>query len=155
MPRHQPGDAVIDYELRDPKPVAKCVKNRCGSGGVEPKKHPVQRNLEAMRIGGQGHLARKKIQMVVKKLISQVERCYLRELLKTAELAGKLEVEWTIDTSGRVRSVRQLHSSVKSTLVSTCVLDSIRGWRFPRPRGGEVIVNYPFFFNQPSTGFRP
>jgi len=35
--------------------------------------------------------------------------------------------------------------------VVNCILGRIKSWRFPKPRGGEVIVNYPFIFK--SIGF--
>ena len=66
-------------------------------------------------------------------------------------MSGKIQVEWTIATSGSVRSVRQTFTSMNSTNTSNCIMSSIRGWRFPKPKGGEVIVNYPFIFK--SIGF--
>ena len=42
-------------------------------------------------------------------------------------------------------------SSVRSVNVTRCILDSVKTWRFPRPNGGQVVVNYPFIFK--SIGF--
>jgi pSer/pThr/pTyr-binding forkhead associated (FHA) protein len=111
----------------------------------------VQKNPKAMRSVGQGHLDRDEIQKVINKNIGHIQRCYERELIKTPGLSGKVQVEWTIATSGRVRTARQTFTSIRSTNVSNCILGAIRGWVFPRPRGGEVVVNYPFIFK--SIGF--
>jgi hypothetical protein len=104
-----------------------------------------------MRSVGQGFLDRDEIQKVINQNIGQIQRCYERELLKSPGLAGKVQVEWTIATSGRVRSCRQTYTSMQGTAVSSCIMDAIRGWVFPQPKGGEVIVNYPFIFK--SIGF--
>jgi outer membrane biosynthesis protein TonB len=116
-----------------------------GVGGL------VQKNPKAMRSVGQGHLDRDEIQKVINKHIGQIQRCYERELLRTPGLSGKVQVEWTIATSGKVRSARQTYTSIRSNGVSNCILGAIRSWVFPRPKGGEVIVNYPFIFK--SIGF--
>jgi outer membrane biosynthesis protein TonB len=111
----------------------------------------VQKDPKAMRSAGQGQLDRDEIQKVINDNIGAIQRCYERELLKSPGLSGKIQVEWTIATSGSVRSVRQTFTSMNSTNTSNCIMSSIRGWRFPKPKGGEVIVNYPFIFK--SIGF--
>ncbi len=111
----------------------------------------VQKVPQAMRAVGQGTLDRDAIQKVINENISQVQRCYERELIQNSGLSGKIQVEWTIGTSGSVRSARQTFSSLASTGVATCIMSAIRSWRFPQPKGGEVVVNYPFIFK--SIGF--
>ncbi len=120
-------------------------KGTRGVGGL------VQKNPKALKPRGQGHLDRDEIQKVINANIGQIQRCYERELLKISGLSGKIQVEWNIATSGSVRIVRQVFTSMKSTNVSNCIMGAIRRWKFPRPRGGEVIVNYPFIFK--SIGF--
>ncbi len=116
-----------------------------GVGGL------VQKNPQAMRSVGQGQLDRDEIQKVINAHIGEIQRCYERELMKTPSLSGKVQVEWTVGTSGGVRSVRQTYTSLESTAVSSCIMGAIRGWTFPKPSGGEVIVTYPFIFK--SIGF--
>lgn len=111
----------------------------------------VQKVPQAMRSVGQGQLDRDEIQKVINKGIGQIQRCYERELLKSPGLAGKVQVEWTIATSGAVKSARQQFTDMNSSAVVSCILAAIKGWQFPQPRGGEVVVSYPFIFK--SIGF--
>ncbi len=122
-----------------------------GKAGTRTVGGLVQKDPKAMRQVGQGQLDRDEIQKVINDNIGAIQRCYERELLKASGLSGKIQVEWTIATSGSVRAARQTFTSMNNTNVSNCIMGSIRTWRFPKPRGGEVIVNYPFLFK--SIGF--
>jgi len=117
------------------------AQRKRGVGGLVPK------NPKALPISGPYG---KHVQKVIDKNIGQIHRCYERELAKTPGLSGKIQVEWTIKPSGRVGSARQTFTSIRSTPVSNCVVGAIHRWMFPRPRGGEVIVNYPFIFKPAS-----
>ncbi|OGR14642.1 MAG: hypothetical protein A2341_22165 [Deltaproteobacteria bacterium RIFOXYB12_FULL_58_9] len=116
-----------------------------GVGGL------VQKDPKAMRSVGQGQLDRDEIQKVINAHIGEIQRCYERELIKTPGLSGKVQVEWTVGTSGSVRSARQTYTSLQSTSATNCIMGAIRSWVFPKPRGGEVIITYPFIFK--SIGF--
>ena len=48
---------------------------------------------------------------VINDNIGAIQRCYERELLKAPGLSGKIQVEWTIATSGSVASARQTFTS--------------------------------------------
>ncbi len=93
-----------------------------------------------------GSLDREEIQKVVNKHIGEIQRCYERELLKTPTLAGKVTIEWVVATSGAVKSSRQKDATLQSSAAVNCMLASVKGWQFPQPRGGEVVVSYPFNF---------
>ncbi len=111
----------------------------------------VQKSPSAMRSVGQGSLDRNVIQQVVNRNIARIQRCYERELLRQPGLSGKLVVEWIIGKDGRVTRVRVVYDSTGSSAVANCIMTAIRGWRFPAPTGGEVVVSYPFIFK--SVGF--
>jgi hypothetical protein len=115
-------------------------KGERGVGGM------VQKMPQAMRAAGQGSLDRDAIQKVINANVSQIQRCYERELINKPGLSGKVEVEWTVGTSGAVKGVRQKFSSLDSLPAVNCILEHIRGWQFPQPKGGEVVVSYPFVF---------
>ena len=38
-------------------------------------------------------------------------------------------------------------STLDSNDVTGCITDSLRTWHFPSPKGGVVVVSYPFLFN--------
>ncbi|MBN2361117.1 MAG: AgmX/PglI C-terminal domain-containing protein [Deltaproteobacteria bacterium] len=96
---------------------------------------------------GSGYLDRSEIQKVVNKGIGQIQFCYEKELLKNQSLSGKVVFEWTISRTGRVSIVKTITSSMNSPSAVQCMIGAIKGWVFPAPRGGEVIVTYPFIFN--------
>jgi hypothetical protein len=66
-------------------------------------------------------------------------------------LAGKLVFEWTIDLNGTVADVKTKLAGLKSADATNCIINNLRLWRFPHPKGGTVVVSYPFIFN--SVGF--
>ena len=77
--------------------------------------------------------------------------CYERALMRQPGLAGKVVLEWTIATSGKVAAARTKTSTLGSAAVESCILASLKGWTFPAARGGSVIITYPFLFN--SVGY--
>jgi hypothetical protein len=88
---------------------------------------------------------------VINEHIREVQYCYEKTLISNAGLQGKLVVEWAIDQSGSVSRVRQKMSTLQSPQVFECISSKLRRWTFPKPKGGIVIVSYPFIFN--SVGF--
>ena len=111
----------------------------------------VMKGPRSMHAAGEGSLDRDLIQKVINENINQIQRCYERALVNKPGLSGKVQVEWVIALSGSVSSARQAFSNLESAEVVNCILSSIRSWRFPQPKGGDVIVNYPFMFK--SIGF--
>jgi outer membrane biosynthesis protein TonB len=101
--------------------------------------------------GGGGTLARELIAKVINEHLGEVRGCYERALLREAGLAGKLNLEWTIDTTGHVEEIKVKQSTIKGADVPNCIVNSLKTWIFPKPTGGKVIVSYPFLFN--SVGF--
>ncbi len=121
-----------------------------GSAGRRQVGALVQKVPRMMHSTG-GSLDRSEIQRVINENIGQIQRCYERELVRQPGLSGKIQVEWVIGSSGAVRTARQQFSNLSSTNVSNCIMNAIRTWRFPTPKGGDVVVSYPFIFR--STGF--
>ena len=79
----------------------------------------------------------------------QVRYCYERELSRTPGLAGKVTMKWTINAAGHVVAVVVADTSLGSPAVERCLSDKVATWRFPKPKGGGVVVvNYPFVFKQ-------
>jgi pSer/pThr/pTyr-binding forkhead associated (FHA) protein len=117
---------------------------RRGVGGVvfkAPKRK--------MRV--RGHLSREAIAKVVRKHLREIQYCYEKNLMLNSKLAGKLIMEWTITISGSVSVVKTKSNTMQTPAVAMCVSAKIKRWKFPRPKGGIVVVSYPFIFN--SIGF--
>jgi hypothetical protein len=98
-----------------------------------------------------GQLDRELIAKVINEHMGEIRGCYERALLKEAGLAGKLVLEWTIETNGIVSEVRVKTATLRGPDVPNCIIGGLKGWSFPKPKGGNVVVSYPFLFN--SVGF--
>jgi hypothetical protein len=111
----------------------------------------VRAQKRSVRMKGTGSLDKALIAKVVAKNIGQVRYCYERTLLKEPSIRGKVVLEWSIGLSGKVTRVKEKFSSLNSSAMTGCIIGKVKGWKFPKPRGGQVIVSYPFIFN--SVGF--
>ncbi len=75
-----------------------------------------------------------------------VRGCYERSLQQDSFLRGRVQVAWRVGQGGHVLTARIDESTVGSPAVQRCILDEVTSWAFPRPRGGEVDVVFPFEF---------
>lgn len=92
------------------------------------------------------YLTEAQIARVVRLHRTALRYCYELEAVRRPNLTGSVRVQWRIDLSGRVTSARIASSSLRDATVEGCVVRQVRGWRFPEPDGGEVIVTHPFMF---------
>ncbi len=93
-----------------------------------------------------GKLDSDAIAKVVRSRMRMVQDCYERELKRDPSLAGKIEIEFTIDDEGRVVDAVISSNKMGSDAVGECIVSRLRRWRFPKPDGGSVTVNFPFIF---------
>lgn len=78
---------------------------------------------------------------------NDVEQCYRRALTSNPGLAGKVRVEFVIAPDGTVNSQKVVETSLNNTQAEDCILGVFSKLKFPRPKGGEVIVTFPFLFS--------
>jgi len=99
-----------------------------------------------------GSLPPQVIRAYIRRHREQMRFCYTRALTRAPRLAGKLTVHFVIGQRGHVHDVSAEQTrSLERTSLRACVLKRVKGWKFPRPRGGgEVEVTYPFIFAPPS-----
>ena len=101
------------------------------------------------RIKKKGHLTKEEIARVVKQNLREIQYCYEKNLMRNNKLKGKLIMEWTIVSTGKVSLVKTRYNSMRSVKVARCVSKNIKKWTFPLPRGGGIVeVEYPFLFEQ-------
>jgi TonB family protein len=94
-----------------------------------------------------GGLSKDVIARVIRQHQSEIKFCYEQELQKTADLAGKVAVMFTIDPAGAVADANVSESSLASPSAESCMLARIRRWKFPEPEGGGVVtVTFPWIF---------
>jgi hypothetical protein len=99
----------------------------------------------------QGSIDREAVARVINSHLNEVHSCYERALLKDPGLAGKVVLEWTIGAGGKVVAAKTKSSTLRNSAVEACILSSLKTWVFPAPKGGLVIISYPFIFN--SVGY--
>lgn len=109
------------------------------SAGVQAKEGPGSGEATV-----KGSLDKEVIRDVIQKHIGEVKHCYEAELEKNKDLAGKLMVNFTIGTDGKVTESKLDQTTLHNAVVEKCVVESVRSWEFPKPKGGVVKVTYPF-----------
>lgn len=93
----------------------------------------------------EGGLDREAVYLVIMKNLGQIIYCYELGLQQKPSLRGRVSVDFTINSQGRVGSCSIGSSSLKSAQVESCMIGKIKNWKFPQPVGGvNVDVNYPF-----------
>ena len=99
---------------------------------------------EAEALGG---LDKSLIAAVVQANIGQIKHCYERQLIVNPNLYGKVVASWTIDKEGLVHTSGIKKTTMNDKTVEGCITARIKGWNFPKPKGGgQVLVSYPFLF---------
>ncbi len=94
-----------------------------------------------------GSIDKRIIQKIVRQHAGELRACYEKELHKNKELAGRIVVLWLISSQGVVTKALLKESTIKNKNVEDCVVNSIKFWRFPAPKGGGIAkVEFPFEF---------
>ena len=84
---------------------------------------------------------------VVRRHQNEIRFCYESELPKVPDLSGKVTVAWTIGASGAVEMAEIADSGLGNTNVESCIVQKVRRWTFPEPKGGgEVAITFPWVF---------
>jgi len=94
-----------------------------------------------------GKLDKELIQKIIRRNMPQIRWCYQQGLQKNSNLEGKVVVNFTISSVGKVIQTAIKQSTMHNDEVEQCVLSKISRWKFPEPKGGGIVqVNYPFIF---------
>jgi len=90
----------------------------------------------------------KDIRVAVSGISDDIQQCYLAGTFKDSELAGTVQVSFTIEPSGRVSSAVDSGSDLADPEVVECVIDLFAGLSF-RPGGqNPTEVTYPIRFSR-------
>jgi TonB family protein len=91
-----------------------------------------------------GSLDKELIRNVIRSHIKEVKTCYESELEHKKDLAGKVMIRFTISPAGKVSESAVEQTTLGNATVEKCIAEAVRGWEFPKPQGGSVVVSYPF-----------
>ena len=94
-----------------------------------------------------GSLDREIIRRVISKHRPEIKYCYESQLVKHKDLMGKIVVTFVIAPTGSVMKAFIKQSTMKNKAVESCIVQRVKRWKFPAPKGGGVVeVTYPFIF---------
>jgi hypothetical protein len=85
-----------------------------------------------------------KTQAFVKTRLGEVQRCYERGKMDDPDLKGRVTLKISIAETGAVTSATVDGSSLHSSVVESCIVTTVKGWKFPAPVGGPAVISYPF-----------
>lgn len=85
-------------------------------------------------------------QFVYRHYQSQIASCW-SSASRGTEVSGVMVVRVRIaEADGHVSRTRVISDSTRNATLQACVQNNIRTWRYPRPEGGDVEVDYPLRF---------
>ncbi|HKP63396.1 MAG TPA: AgmX/PglI C-terminal domain-containing protein [Polyangiales bacterium] len=123
--------------------------NAVGEGGAVTER-AVRGSVKASggdEVGGSGEFDSNLVVQLIKTRLRAIQMCYEQQLRRNPTLAGKVTVEFTIQTRGNVTDVKVKENSTGDSAVGTCVANTVSTFRFnPGPQGGSVTYAYPFVF---------
>ncbi len=93
----------------------------------------------------EGGLTKEQILKVVQAHASAIQFCYEKELQRFPNLAGKVMLNWKVDTEGHVTMSKVDSSTLSNPAAEGCMVRQVKAWTFPKSTGATT-VNFPFFF---------
>jgi hypothetical protein len=92
-----------------------------------------------------GCLAKEIVRGVIDSHRDDIKGCFSAGLARNPQLAGKVNVRFTIVHSGSVTKSEVTQTTLNDAQVEKCMTDKILTWKFPSYKGGpECVINYPF-----------
>ena len=116
-----------------------------GNGGGYTPKPFTMRPEGQVRVNGR--LDPQIIQRIIQQNWGRYRFCYEAGLRNNPTLAGHVGVKFIIDRTGAVAMAMDSGSSLPDSGVNQCVARSFTALSFPAPDGGQVTVQYGFYFS--------
>jgi TonB family protein len=113
-------------------------------GGVTLRQDIVLHPDRVALASRKGAKDRERIERVIRAKSGGVEACAVRALKRRDTLDGTVTVRFTLDPAGRVADAAAHDDSTGDTEVASCLVDLVRGIRFPAPRGHEATFTRTF-----------
>ncbi len=146
-------EATLDLLWRDLRPETKSSRrdrsrrDRGSSGEREDRgRSRVKANMGGVMevtYGDAGDLSA--VKKYVSKKKGQIKSCYEEQLKADPELAGKVEVVWTVMPSGTVSGVSVESNTTGNKDIENCIIRRIKRWQFAE-QDDEFEITYPFTF---------
>jgi len=110
------------------------------------KKKRKQEDPIATEMTVEGGLSKDQVQKVVDEHFTEVRKCFDIGLGRPDDvnLTGAIVVRFGIDDAGKVDEQALEDSNFYDTETEHCLVDLVKGWTFPKPKGKGAKVKYPF-----------
>jgi hypothetical protein len=86
-----------------------------------------------------------KLGSFVRARMGLLKACYENALRRNPGLKGRMRIRFTILETGGLQDVTAVENALGPE-VSSCVTNTMRGWRLPFRPSGPVVVDYPLVF---------
>lgn len=84
------------------------------------------------------------VRRVVRAHINEVRSCYNAGLAHNPGLEGRVTVQFSIVSGGKVATAIIAENTTQDTKLGACIAQAVKRWRFPiPPGGGTTVVSYP------------
>ncbi len=90
-----------------------------------------------------------RVKETVRRYAGQMKYCYERQLNDNPELAGRVEIGWSLN-AGVVEGASVVSNDTGDDRLSKCMVDRLRRWKFDADISGDV--SWPFVFRAKRTG---
>ena len=150
-----PGGGGQSYTTAGTAPIGTKGKGGGGGGGYGDGAGSLGRKKDRSitiytdKVTIRGSLPKEVIRRVIKQHLPQIRYCYEKELLRSPGIFGKVSTQFVISGAGTVSTAKVAETTLNNRAVESCITQKIRTWRFPKPKGGGiVVVKYPFVLKQ-------
>ena len=92
-----------------------------------------------------GEIDSKAVKRILQRRGKMFQQCYETALKANSKLKGKIVIEFTINSRGKVSDASAVKDNVKGG-VAKCVVSAMKRIRFPKPDDGEVTIQNSFVF---------
>jgi TonB family protein len=96
------------------------------------------------------NLSRDQVVATMRAHIADVKICYDAALKQKNDIAGTINVDFTVGPEGKVLDAKVHDSTIKVPALETCLVAKAKTWPFPKPEGvGNFAFTYPFVLTVP------
>jgi len=155
------GQFVADGPNRDltkgggyAKLSSKKYKKKLTTGKVKIAKKGPEVKVK-VKIGGStgndfglGQINKSKVSRLFRRKQKAIRYCYEKRLKINSGISGKIRLQITVGPMGNVTAVKVLLNTTHDSSLAACIIAKIKGWRFPRPQGGQVSIIQTFILQK-------
>ena len=116
------------------------------SGERGAEKVPRGKMSDVSKVEVDGSLSPDVVVATIRRNKGAIIACYERALKRNPNLSGKVELQFTISSIGKVTRADVGEDTLGDDEVKNCMTGIVKTWRFPAPSGGDVQFAYPFIF---------